>query len=61
MNQVKRTALIMGCVSLRVSILKKLFSASVHKLVFVKEFANNWGFPEHEHGVISTNLWFDLW
>ena len=60
MSQVKRTVPIMGCVSLRVSILKKLFSAYVHQLVFFKELANDWEFPEHEHDVISTNLWFDL-
>ena len=61
MNQVKRTAPITGCVSLRVSILEKLFSAYVHQLVFIEELANDWGFPEHEHDVISTNQWFDVW
>ena len=61
MNQVERTVLIMRCVSLRVSILKKLFSTYVHQLVFIKELANDWGFPEHEHDVISTNQWFDVW
>ena len=61
MNQVKRTVLIMRCGSLRVSILKKLFSTYVHQLVFIKELANDWGFPEHEHDVISTNQWFDVW
>ena len=61
MNQVKRTVLIMRCGSLRVSILKKLFSTYVHQLVFIKELANDWGFPEHEHDVISMNQWFDLW
>ena len=61
MNQVKRTVLIMRCGSLRVSILKKLSSTYVHQLVFVKELANDWGFPEHEHDVISTNQWFDVW
>ena len=51
----------MRCGSLRVSILKKLFSTYVHQLVFIKELANDWGFPEHEHDVISTNQWFDVW
>ena len=60
MNQVKRTVPIIKCVSVRVSILKNLLGAHVHQLVFVKELANDWGFPEHEHDIISTNLWFNL-